>query len=145
MNEAIVPQLVEATKRKLGILDMKHLTGLVYKDLRQYRLDAGKRRMLRNHKNRMQKFRIKSPRFWEGKVVDTRTDAARSRLYFELTNGQIVRADRVCGTRATGALYNNSKRRRALKNTGNPVLIKLVRAELHVNVMREGGIKTVAA
>ncbi len=99
MQNNIVSQIVQQTKAKLAVIGKRG--GL---DLREFQTDLLKvQRIARKPETREQRrsarlrrtsLRIKQPAVADCKVVDTRTDAARSRLYFELSNGQVVRANR---------------------------------------------------
>jgi hypothetical protein len=80
----------------------------------------------RNKNRRRERFRRRNPvkqlPLIECRVIDTRKSFDGSRLYFELSNGQCVRADRIA--------HDYSK-------TANVILRNLVTAEIEKNANRE--------
>lgn len=119
-------------------IDVAAFCGELLATARQIRKDAGTRVEIRRYQRNKRRLTARQPLCISSKVVDTRTDAAGKRLYFELQNAQVISADRVLGTRgALGRLDNNSKRRRVLAPLGNPLLVGVAREELEKNAARK--------
>lgn len=142
MDKSIVSDIAAATAKKLGPLDLREFQKTLYKSQRQQRLDAPIRRELAAYDRRKHRIRIRLPRAFEGNaVVDTRTDKAKNRLYFELANGQSVRADRILGTRGKSFSNNNSAWRRFKNHTSNQLLVNIVLRETEKNAARENSVE----
>lgn len=71
------------------------------------------------------RLRPRSPKLSECRVLDTGTNSDRSRLYYELSNGQVIRADRPS--------HKHSKRRR---NWHSAVLAEIASTETQANASR---------
>lgn len=143
-------KLIQAKLRSLETptspLDMKEYSAKLLKEQRTFRFKAHFRSMLRKHEANKHRIRVRVPRAYEGKVIDTRKDS-RGNLYFELPNGQVLNANRTLGVRlyppnVHGDMlnyqkWNKSLKRRLGKRLGNPVLVNIARREVEANATRE--------
>lgn len=67
------------------------------------------------------------------KVIDTKT--SKGKLYFELSNGQAVRADKVA-PRVSKTANKQGLRTVTPAKITNPVLVRVIRAEIDANAKR---------
>lgn len=90
MNNPIT-DIVTQTKAKLsGRLDLRDFQTRLLAEQRKHRANLAKAKKFKT----LRRQKVKQLPIADCKVIDTRTDQARSRLYYELSNGQVVRADR---------------------------------------------------
>lgn len=101
-----------------GKLDLRAFQTELYKFQRRERLSAGFRRMVNASRAHHHRVRVRQNVLADCKVVDTAKDSAGKSLYFELSNGQVVSAARV------------------VQKSRNPVLQRIVAAEIEKNALR---------
>lgn len=90
MNNPIT-QIITETKAKLSVrLDLRDFQTRLLAEQRKHRTNLAKAKRFKT----LRRQKVKQLPVADCKVIDTRTDQARSRLYYELSNGQVVRADR---------------------------------------------------
>jgi hypothetical protein len=90
MNNPIT-DIVTETKAKLsGRLDLRDFQTRLLAEQRKHRASIAKAKRFKT----LRRQKVKQQPIADCTVIDTRTDQARSRLYYELSNGQVVRADR---------------------------------------------------
>ncbi len=134
MNSSpLTPEIVsQIAKQASGKLDLREFQGELYRIQRAKRLvnrEAG----LRKSATRRFRSRVRLPLLPQCKVLDTRTDS-RGKLYFELENGQAIRADHVVPH------FRKSGNRAGyvpLAKIQNPVIQQLVTAEIERNAARK--------
>lgn len=78
-------------RRVTGTIDLREFQSALYKHQRAERVIGASREALKSRR-RLFRLRVRRPRVQDLKVVDTQRMGGR--LYFELSNGQVVRADR---------------------------------------------------
>jgi hypothetical protein len=127
-------------------LDLRAFQTKLYRQQRAFRLGAEQERKMRAHERNRHRIRVRLPLLnKDSKPIDTATDAARGRLYFELPQGQVVRADRILGTRGLHAGENGIQKigrhkatlRRFLRHRSNPLLVTITRAAVEANAQRK--------
>lgn len=89
------------------------------------------------------KFRVKQVAVADCKVLDTQRDSTGEKLYFELSNGQCIRADRYFPTVRIDGIKANKKdwKRFAGKRRQNKFLRQLAAVESEKNAARKEGSK----
>lgn len=89
----IVSDVVQklTASRQGSKIDLREFQSALLQVQRRNRLARPSRAEARARRHRL---RVRQLPVAECKVIDTRTDQARSRMYFELSNGQVVRAGR---------------------------------------------------
>lgn len=110
-------------------LDVATFAGQLLKQQRAFRLGAAKARKDRATDRRRHRIRVRTELITpDTKPLDTGTDKARGRLYFELPNGQIVNSARILRVRG----HKKEDRRPA-----NPVLRTVVLNAVEANAARK--------
>ena len=139
-----IAQEIDSRRTAGGLLDLRVFQTELYRRQRAARTGGLERALARIRDNKY-RCRVRQPKVADCRVIDTQTDAARTRLYFELSNRQVVRADRAedrtvelvlpsSGVRKSFFRYLPGRRRHAFKN----VLIReTVFREVQANAARK--------
>ena len=90
MNNPITDIVTQTQAKLSGRLDLRDFQTRLLAEQRKHRTNLAKAKKFKL----LRRAKVKNLAIADCKVVDTRTDQARSRLYYELSNGQVVRADR---------------------------------------------------
>lgn len=93
MDSNIVTQIANEIAKRGERLDLREFSRRLF--ARQWASrTSGLERALRRIRDNKYRMRVRQPAVADCRVVDTRADDGRRHLYFELSNGQVVRADR---------------------------------------------------
>lgn len=92
-NENLVTEIAEQTAKRRAPLDLREFQTKLLAMQRKYRF-GGQVRELRKHEANRRRIRVRQSTVGECSILDTRHDFSKQTLYFELSNGQAVRADR---------------------------------------------------
>jgi hypothetical protein len=113
----LVTELVADIKKKLGPVDLRELQRGLYRQQRAARL-SGYAQAVKKMKAARHRRRVRQDVLARQKVVDTRKSHDGKWLYFELGNGQAVRADRVLLRTVKEGLhgFRKGRRQRPFKN-----------------------------
>lgn len=113
----VVSDIVSETAKKLAPLDLREFQGELYRKQYAARTSGFARETRKLEVNKYRR-RVRHDVVANQKIVHTGTDLAKTRLYFELGNGQIVRADRVAlrTTKPAGHTWGKGRRRLPFKN-----------------------------
>lgn len=89
----LVPQIAGQVAKKLGPLDLREFQGELYKQQRAHRT-SGYAQAIRKMQAAKHRRRVRQNSLGDCSIGDTRKSSDNVTLYFELSNGQAVRADR---------------------------------------------------
>jgi hypothetical protein len=126
-----VTTIAKQTAKRLKPLDLREVQGELYRVQRAVRV-VNRAAVQRKSLKLRHRARVRLPLLPECKVLDTRKDS-RGRLYFELDNGQAIRADKAAGILRK---KNTQFPRAEQPKIQNPVIRKLVVSEVERNALR---------
>jgi hypothetical protein len=117
-----VTRIAAQTAKRLKPVDLREFHGELFRVQRAKRT-VNADRVFRRAAIRKFRNRVRLPLLPDCRVIDTRKDS-RGQLFFELSNGQAVRADKAAG------------RRERSPKISNPILRDLIVAEIERNALR---------
>jgi hypothetical protein len=122
-------------------LDLRAFQKFLLTEQRKHRL-IGMDRVLARMRAKKHAIRVRQPAVADCRVTDTRKDSSGKKLYFELSNGQAIRADRAedrglkITTRKDGSGWDASFKKGRRYLPLQPLLSQIAIAEIEKNASR---------